>query len=339
MKYSIFLWGIGERSQYFMQKKYFEKCEIAGFIDTYKNQEYFLGYKVYSPEELMKEIVRVDYIIITNQYFSEILGLCEEIGIPWEKILITAYISEPVFKKKMKKIREISEDLFLWMSDRKLKIIKINESDNRDALRLLGQGKYDQPIYMEDYFRYRTFEFVAKEIIENHVDGAIAELGVFRGVFSSLINETFNNRKLYLFDTFEGFQEEEAMNEINMGRCDLDFISEHKDSSVERLLNNLPYAEKCIICKGYFPESIPDEAVSEKYAFVSIDVDFEESTYQGLKFFYPRLSVGGMIFVHDYNTFFLDGIKLAVSRFERESGIFLKKVPLADRAGTLVIIK
>lgn len=339
MKYNIFIWGTGERAQYFIQKEYFRRCEISGFIDTYKKQDYFAGYKVYTPEEMMEIIDQADFIIISNQYFSEILGLCEELGIAWEKVLITVYINEPFFYKKMKKIKEVSEELFLWMLERKFKIIRMNESDNSDTSRLLGQGKYDQPVYMEDYFRYRTFEFAAKEIIKNHIDGAVAELGVFRGVFSSLINETFENKKLYLFDTFEGFQEEEAKNEIDMGRCDLDFISEHKDTSVERMINNLPYAEKCIICKGFFPDSISDEAAAERYAFVSIDVDFEESTYQGLKFFYPRLSEGGMIFVHDYNTFFLDGVKQAVIRFENEFETNLKKVPLADRAGTLVIVK
>ena len=28
----------------------------------------------------------------------------------------------------------------------------------------------------------------------------------------------------------------------------------------------------------------------------------ENSIYEGLKYFYPRLSLGGYIFVHDYNS-------------------------------------
>ena len=195
------------------------------------------------------------------------------------------------------------------------------------------------PVYTQDYFRYRTFEFVAKEILQNKVEGAVAEFGVFRGTFASMINEIFKEKRMYLFDTFEGFLTEEAEDEVKMGRCDTNFILAHKDTSVERLLDNLPYPEKCIICKGMFPASVTEEAANENYCFVSLDVDFEESTYQGLKFFYPRLEEGGVIFLHDYNTFYLEGVKVAVKRFEEDLGMKLKKVPLADRAGTLVIVK
>ena len=56
-----------------------------------------------------------------------------------------------------------------------------------------------------------------------------------------------------------------------MGRCDNDFILAHKDTSVSRMLGNLPYPEKSVVCKGFFPETVTKEAVAEKYAFVSID--------------------------------------------------------------------
>jgi hypothetical protein len=35
--------------------------------------------------------------------------------------------------------------------------------------------------------------------------GSVAECGVFRGHFASHLNVCFSGRKLYLFDTFEGF--------------------------------------------------------------------------------------------------------------------------------------
>ena len=48
---------------------------------------------------------------------------------------------------------------------------------------------------------------------------------------------------------------------------------------------------------------------------------------------------GGIIFVHDYNTYYLEGIKKAVKRYEREIGRRLNKIPIADRAGTLIVLK
>ena len=60
---------------------------------------------------------------------------------------------------------------------------------------------------------------------------------------------------------------------------------------------------------------------------------------EGLRFFYPRVVSGGIIFVHDYNTYYLEGIKKAVKRYEREIGRRFNKIPIADRAGTLIVLK
>ena len=81
------------------------------------------------------------------------------------------------------------------------------------------------------------------------------------------------------------------------------------------------------------------EAYNSKFIFVSIDVDFEDSIYAGLDFFYPRLVDRGVIYLHDYNTAKLHGVKKAVKRYERDNNLLMKSIPLADRAGTLVIIK
>ena len=56
-----------------------------------------------------------------------------------------------------------------------------------------------------DYIRISSLELVAKEIYENNIEGAVAELGVFRGRFAQFINQAFFDRDFYLFDTFEGF--------------------------------------------------------------------------------------------------------------------------------------
>ncbi len=339
MKHNILLWGTGDRAKRFIDNKYFDYCNILGFVDTYKKDFSFSNYPVYSPMEMKELIDKVEYIVIVNYYFLENIELCKELGIDCNKIVITYNVQEPEIEKKFEKLKEISADLYEYMKNFPMRLVKINESDYKDKDKILGNDRYKSPLYMQDYFRYRTFEFAEREIIKNGVMGAVAELGVFRGSFSAMINEIFKDRKLYLFDTFEGFSEDEAENEILMGRCDQTFVLSHKCTSLKRMLANIPYPEKCIVCMGFFPDSIKKEAFNESYAFVSIDVDFEESTYQGLKFFYPRLSDGGMIFIHDYNTFYLEGVKQAINRFEKDFKMRLKKIPLADRAGTLVIVR
>ena len=103
-------------------------------------------------------------------------------------------------------------------------------------------------------------------------------------------------------------------------------------------MEKMAFPDQCIVKKGLFP----DTAVGldhERYAFVSIDVDFEKSMLEGLRYFYPRVNTGGAIFVHDFNSSSLEGVRIAVDTYQKEIGNILCKVPLADQCGTLVIIK
>jgi len=339
MKKKIVLWGLGERLNRYMKFDYFSNCEIQAFIDTYKKEGIFYGRQVYAPDVLPQLIDEIDYLVIATQYFSEIYNLCMQMHIPKEKIILTDIVNEDMFHVDLDVINAISPLLYKSMRVNQYRFIKMNGADSFDENRLIGNGKYARFSYMSDYFRFRTFEFVAEEIIQNHVEGDLAEFGVFRGAFSSLISEKFHNRKIFLFDTFEGFDKEEAQREAELGHSDKEFEYAHTRTSEEMVLANMPYPKQCIICKGLFPQSITNWAEQTRYAFVSIDVDFEDSIYEGIKFFYQRLNEGGYIFIHDYINPYLKGVKKAVRRYEREENTVLKKVPLADWAGTLVIVK
>lgn len=61
--------------------------------------------------------------------------------------------------------------------------------------------------------------------------------------------------------------------------------------------------------------------------------------YDGLRYFYPRLVSGGYIFVHDYNSASLMGVRKAVARYEMDEQFRLCKCPITDLEGTLVITK
>ena len=70
---------------------------------------------------------------------------------------------------------------------------------------------------------------------------------------------------------------------------------------------------------------------------VSLDVDLEESTLAGLRYFYPRLTAGGYLLLHDCLSPALPGVRAALRRYEQETGSRLHKVPLCDINGTVVI--
>lgn len=335
----IIIWGTGGRTDYYLSRGYFQNSSIIAFADNDPDKTEYKGVKVIHANEIRDELSKADYLVICSKAYLDILKQCMGLSIAWEKMVLTDNNGDMFCKDAFERLRLVDERLYDNLSFSKFILTKRNEFDKVDNNIHMGVGKYNQDEYLDEYFRFRTFEFMALEIKRRQVKGAVAELGVFRGVFSALINDIFPDKKLYLFDTFEGFNDEEARREIENGYCDESFVEAHKVSGEDAVMSVLPHPKMGVICKGFFPESIPQEAFDESFAFVSIDVDFEESTYQGLKFFFPRLNEGGAIFIHDYHTASLDGVGIAVRRYEKDYGIELKCVPLADRAGTLVIVK
>lgn len=207
-----------------------------------------------------------------------------------------------------------------------------------DLLNFSGGGtKRHGDMYHEDYVRIRTFELLTEEIREKRVKGSVAELGVFKGEFAKYINQAFADRTCYLFDTFEGFRDSEAIEEKEAGNCGEAFINRFKDTNEAAVLQKMPVPDKIVCKKGLFPESL--NGLEDTFAFVSLDVDFEQAIYDGLEYFYPRLNEGGYIMVHDYNSATLRGVKQAIYRYEKKNNISLAKVPIADLCGTLVITK
>jgi len=184
-----------------------------------------------------------------------------------------------------------------------------------------------------DFVRYTTLELCCNEIKMNNVAGNIAELGVYKGDFAKRVNQLFPNKKLYLFDTFEGFDQKdistEKQNSFSSGEQDF------SDTSVELVLNKMKYRSNCIIKKGFFPESATD--VDDKFCFVSIDADLYEPILAGLKFFYPKLEPKGYIFVHDFNNDLYKGARKAVLEFCAENNIGY--LPIPDSGGSAIITK
>ena len=130
------------------------------------------------------------------------------------------------------------------------------------------------------------------------------------------------------FDTFSGFDPQEAEG-LGAG-----FVGAHRNTAADRVLVLLPHPERAVIRQGLFPDTA--EGLEERFALVSLDVDLEESSYQGLRWFLPRLQPGGFLLLHDYNSPRLPGVRAALRRYEAERGR-LHAVPLCDVNGTLVI--
>lgn len=157
------------------------------------------------------------------------------------------------------------------------------------------------------------------------LEGSVAEAGVFQGEYAKYINEYFPFRRLYLFDTFEGFEKtdveyENEKNYSDAQRGYLDMTSE------QMVMDKMEYKEQVIIKRGYFPESAAD--VDDKFCFVNLDMDLYKPTLAGLRFFYPRMVSGGIIIVHDYFPTGYQGVNDAVSEFL--AGTHIIPFPIGD---------
>jgi O-methyltransferase len=184
-----------------------------------------------------------------------------------------------------------------------------------------------------DYIRSATLELVAEEIQEKQLEGSVAEVGVFKGEFASRLNQVFPSKKLYLFDTFDGFDKRDKTTEDKFGFSTA--TQNFSNTSTDLVLSKMINPVVCIIKRGYFPAT--SEGIEDDFVFVSLDADLYEPIIAGLNFFYPKLVKGGYIFIHDYNNTEYKGANKAVKEFCRINNVSF--VPIPDLCGTAIITK
>lgn len=188
--------------------------------------------------------------------------------------------------------------------------------------------------------REAFLEDFAKEARLKHLEGSVAELGVYRGDFAHKINKCFKDKNLYLFDTFEGFWDKDLACGKD-GKMGVTLGKKHfSNTSIKLVLDKMPYKKQCIIKKGWFPQSASDDKVLEKerFCFVNLDADLYEPILAGLKFFYPKIVSGGVILIHEYFSAGYVGVREAVNEFMQEFMLNpALKIPIGDNLSIAII--
>jgi len=162
-----------------------------------------------------------------------------------------------------------------------------------------------------------------KQVLAESVPGDFAELGVYRGNSAAVLAHyaRAHGRQLYLFDTFEGFDGRDLTG------ADLDKQRSFTETSLDRVQRAVG-TDNVHWIKGYFPASIPTDIGNTRFSIVHLDCDLYEPMKAGLLFFFPRLSPGGLLIIHDYTNPHWEGTKQAVDEFM--AGIPERLVVLPD---------
>ena len=173
------------------------------------------------------------------------------------------------------------------------------------------------------------------------VEGDTAECGVYRGASSWLIcaANRGSGRTHHLFDSFEGISQPQPVDGAHWK-----FGAMAAGESL--VLDNLrPFASSLKFHKGWIPDRFPEVAASQ-FSFVHIDVDLHQPTLDSVRFFYPRLSPGGVLLCDDFGFASCPGATDAINSFLEDKtekmisldaggGFLIKGVATAGRSSAM----
>lgn len=314
---AIYIWGTGCGASELLERG-FALEQVEAFVDSFPMGETFLGKPVLLPEQL--DASRCELLIITARHADAIGRRCAQLGIPPEKCLFLKNNAVLLDRNDAcSAAKNILEEELLNKLIPKQRMVPTPDRLNPHAL--------PEQDLSNDYVRLATLELLCRRL--EAVPGCAAELGVYKGFFARCVNMLLPDRRLYLFDSFEGFAEDAGAGEA--------FQAAHRNTAVEQVLSIMPHPRNVTVKPGFFPESL--EGLEERFCLVSLDVDFYRTTLEGLRYFWPRLNKGGYLLLHDWGSPKLPGVAQALKAYEEEIGAPIPGIPLCDVGGTLVLCK
>ncbi|MCK9219351.1 MAG: TylF/MycF family methyltransferase [Bacteroidales bacterium] len=202
----------------------------------------------------------------------------------------------------------------------------------------LKQGKIPKILKkMEQHFpdkvRFFNWWFQVDRLRREKIPGDFAEVGVYQGESAKILHHLDSDRIFHLFDTFSGFPSKDLVGETGAAAT---YTSKNfADTSVHKVLDYIRGNDNIKVYPGYFPDT-SNPIVDSRFALVNLDVDLYLPTKAALDFFYPRLSPGGVILIHDYNHQW-QGVINAVNALMEKIPESLVLIP--DQDGTVMIIR
>ncbi len=196
------------------------------------------------------------------------------------------------------------------------------------------------------YSLYQSVQYV----INNNIPGDFVECGVWKGGSAMLIAKILlisgiKNRKIYLYDTFEGMSEP-TDKDVDFKGKNANILLKRTDkfveksvwcySSIDEVKNNLYSTnypkENLIFVKGKVENTIP-QTIPNQISLLRLDTDWYESTYHEFVHLFPILSKQGVLIIDDYGHW--KGAREATDKYFKENNItiLLNRIDYTVRTG------
>lgn len=175
------------------------------------------------------------------------------------------------------------------LAEREIILVHYKGSGRRERIEQVRRLKAQRKLLLN---HCEIFQILSALEATARIPGDLAELGVAYGASAKLLSEYASEGKtLHLFDTFEGLPEPVNGDSVRFYKgefgCSFDDVREWLAGM------------RVELHKGLFPGTA-DAVRDKRFSFVHLDADLYESTIEGLRFFYPRMSTGGILISHDY---------------------------------------
>lgn len=172
------------------------------------------------------------------------------------------------------------------------------------------------PYTMTSPERIASLNEAVKYIIRNNIEGDFVECGVWKGGSSLAMALTLEklgieNRKLFLYDTFEGMSNPtEADKDLDNNSAKDLLQTNSKKTSVVWAYSGLDEVKRTMSLSKYDPNNfiyvkgkVEETLLSsnhQKIALLRLDTDWYESTKIELDVLFPKLVSGGVLIIDDY---------------------------------------
>jgi O-methyltransferase len=188
-----------------------------------------------------------------------------------------------------------------------------------------------KPFTMTSVERMYSLYKAVTYVLESGIKGDFVECGVWKGGSAMLIArmlaiKNITNRRLFLYDTYEGMSAPSNFDKDYQGHTASELLqtSDKEDaesvwcySSFDEVRENMKKThypeENIILIKGMVEHTIPGNVPTPEIALLRLDTDWYESTLHELNHLYPLLQHNGVLIIDDYGHW--EGCRKAVDEY------------------------